>query len=422
MTTKRPRRNGRHNVILTAVTLALLQFLWPMTAAAQTAQSQRLSDAQLEQLVAPIALYPDNLLSQVLMASTYPLEVVEAARWSSGQKDIGGEALKDAMAEKTWDPSVKALAAVPQTLQMMSDKLEWTQQLGDAFLAQQPDVLDAVQRLRQRAEDSGNLKTTPQQKVSKSMVSGSVGSGGTEPSFIAIEPVEPELLYVPIYDPGVIYGTWPYADYPPFYWYPRGFVASNILSFAAGVAVGAAIWGNVDWRRRDVNIDVNRYNQFNRTRIANNTWNHDPSHRGSVPYRDRGVAQKFGDGQKAAAREGFRDRADTGRRDLTKAGAGSAAKNSVKSTARSAAKDTAARRPDAQRAQGKIQGKTQGNKLANKGAGARERAATRPRELDRSRVTAHPSLGAARPHAVSHMSAPRVQRGGAHARGGGRRR
>src|SRR5206468_3653146 len=118
------------------------------------------SAGQLEQLVAPIALYPDSLLSQVLMASTYPLEVVEAARWSQANSGVTGPALEDAMQKQAWDPSVKALAAVPQTLQMMSDKLDWTQQLGDAFLAQQQGVLDAVQRLRARAEAAGNLQTT----------------------------------------------------------------------------------------------------------------------------------------------------------------------------------------------------------------------------------------------------------------------
>src|SRR5204863_9782732 len=120
-----------------------------------------------EQLVAPIALYPDALLSQILMASTYPVEVVAAARWSQANPTVTGEALQAAMAQQPWDASVKALTAVPQTLQMMNDKLEWTQQLGDAFLAQQADVLDAVQRLRARADANGELKSTPEQKVTK---------------------------------------------------------------------------------------------------------------------------------------------------------------------------------------------------------------------------------------------------------------
>src|SRR3954451_3158402 len=135
--------------------------------APQATEPAPLSKEQLEQIVAPIALYPDDLLSQVLMASTYPLEVVQAARWANQNPKVTGKALEDAMAKQNWDPSVKGLVAVPQTLQMMSDKLDWTQQLGDVFLAQQQNLLDAIQRLRQRAETAGNLKTTPQQKVTR---------------------------------------------------------------------------------------------------------------------------------------------------------------------------------------------------------------------------------------------------------------
>src|SRR5215469_2508907 len=142
--------------------------------------------AQLEQLVAPIALYPDALLSQILMASTYPLEVVAAARWSQANPTISGEALKTAMEKQTWDPSVKALTAVPQTLQMMNDKLDWTQQLGDAFLAQQGEVLDAVQRLRARADANGQLKSTPQQTVTTTPRPGP--QGGAAPATPASAP------------------------------------------------------------------------------------------------------------------------------------------------------------------------------------------------------------------------------------------
>src|SRR5437870_3482622 len=142
----------------------------PNLARAQSAASSPRTTAQLEQLVAPIALYPDSVLSQILMASTYPLAVVEAARWVQSNTGVTGQALEDAMQKQQWDPSVKALTAIPQTLQMMNDKLDWTQQLGDAFLAQQADVLDAVQRLRERADNNGNLKTTDQQKVTKTSV------------------------------------------------------------------------------------------------------------------------------------------------------------------------------------------------------------------------------------------------------------
>ena len=307
----------RRGSVLPALVLGLIVFVTPAFAqgsgAASPAATAAPGKAQLEQLVAPIALYPDALLSQVLMASTYPLEVVEAARWSKDNSGVTGKALEDAMAAQKWDASVKALTAVPQTLQMMSDKLDWTQQLGDAFLAQQHALLDAVQTLRQRAEAAGHLKSTPEQKVTRAAPpTGAAPAPSQAAPAIVIDPVDPEQFYVPVYDPGVIYGAWPYSDYQPFYWYPPGFVASNVLSFAAGVAAGAAIWGNVDWWRRDVNINVNRYNQFNRTNIANNVWRHDPGHRHGVPYANRQVADKFGDHGKAAARDAYRGRAQAG--------------------------------------------------------------------------------------------------------------
>ena len=172
---------------------------------AQSEQSQ--SKEKLEQLVAPIALYPDPLLSQVLMASTYPLEVVQAAPWAKANPNVKGNALEDTMQKQPWDASVKSLTAFPSVLEMMNDKLDWTQQLGDAFLAQQQDVMAAVQTLRERADKAGNLKTTKQQKVSK-------GSSGGQ-SYIEIEPQDPSVVYVPAYDPNEVYGTWPYPSIPP---------------------------------------------------------------------------------------------------------------------------------------------------------------------------------------------------------------
>jgi Protein of unknown function (DUF3300)/Chaperone of endosialidase len=279
--------------------------------------------AQLEQLVAPIALYPDALLSQVLMASTYPLEVIEAARWSQANPGISGQALEDAMQKQQWDPSIKALTAVPQALQMMSDKLDWTKDLGDAFLAQQKDVLDAVQRLRGRADAAGNLQTTAEQKVAKVANPGGAQaiSAGAPASVYTIEPTNPDQYYVPIYDPGVVYGAWPYPGYAPFYWYPPGYVGRGVLAFGAGVLAGAAIWGGIDWWRRRVDINVNRYNRFNRTNIVDRNWTHNPAHRGAVPYRDANVAQRFGRPGQNAAREAYRPKAETGQREL-KAGQG----------------------------------------------------------------------------------------------------
>jgi Protein of unknown function (DUF3300) len=277
----------------------------------QTQNDASFSKAQIEQLVAPIALYPDPLLTQILMASTYPLEVMEAARWSRDNPALKGQALQYAMQTESWDPSVKALTAVPQTLEMMNDKLDWTQQLGDAFLAQQQDVLDAVQKLRAEARASGNLQSTPQQMVTTEPTPAGAPMSSAQPP-IVIEPVNPDVYYVPVYNPSVVYGGWDYPGYPPFYWSPPGFVGSNVVSFATGVAVGAAIWGGCDWWNHNVIINVNRYNLFNHSNIniANNTWIHNPAHRHDIPYPNASVAQRFGRANEAAARDAFRDRAD----------------------------------------------------------------------------------------------------------------
>jgi hypothetical protein len=283
----------------------------------QTADTS-LTREQLEQLVAPIALYPDSLLAQVLMASTYPLEIVQAARWAGTNSKLKGKALEDALQPQPWDPSVKSIVVVPQVLQMMNDKLDWTEMLGNAFLAQQDDLLKAVQDLRARADAKGTLKTTSQQKVSKQSVTATpepgVSGGGTTTA-IVIEPADPQVMYVPTYDPAVVYGAWPYPSYPPYSWYPPGYVASNLVSFGVGVAVGAAIWGNCNWGRGQVNVNVNNFNSFNRTNIANGNWQHSVDHRKGVPYANSNVAERFGQkgaGAASAARDQFRGRAEGG--------------------------------------------------------------------------------------------------------------
>jgi hypothetical protein len=266
---------------------------------------------QLEQLVAPIALYPDSLLAQVLMAATYPIEIVQAERWAKANSKLKGKALEDALQSQPWDPSVKSMVAVPQVLQMMSDQLDWTEMLGNAFLAQQEDLLNAVQALRTKADAEGTLKTTSQQKVSKQPVTSASGPGPT--TAIVIEPADPQVIYVPTYNPGVVYGAWPYPSYPPYSWYPPGYVASNLVSFGIGVAVGAAIWGNCNWGRNQVNINVNNFNAFNRTNITNANWQHNAAHRKGVPYANSNVAQRLGQTSgSTAARDAFRGRAEAG--------------------------------------------------------------------------------------------------------------
>jgi hypothetical protein len=277
-------------------------------AAAPAPAGKTFPQEELDQLLAPIALYPDALLAQVLMASTYPLEIVAAERWVKANPGLKDKALEDALQKQPWDPSVKSLAVFPQVLTMMSEKIDWTQKLGDAFLAQQKDVLATAQSLRKKAMEQGGLKDSKEQKVITEQV-------GTT-TIIKIEPADPQVVYVPTYNPTVVYGTWPYPAYPPYYYYPPGYYAGGaLLGFTAGVIVGGALWGNCNWGGGDVDINVNRYNSFNRTNISNKNWQHNVSHRGSVPYRDKAVAQQHGRGPSAGAdsRESFRGRADSGR-------------------------------------------------------------------------------------------------------------
>jgi hypothetical protein len=266
-----------------------------------------LTTAQIEQLVAPIALYPDDLLSQVLMAATYPIEVVEAARWSRDNPTVTGKALEDAMQKQAWDPSVKALTAVPQTLQMMNDQLKWTQDLGNAFLAQQIDVLDAVQRLRERADKAGNLRSTPQQTVRRVNRPGGVSAAGAPAAAYEIVPAVPDEYFVPIYDPTVVYGTWPYDDYYPFYWYPPGW-GGGWYGFGAGFFAGAAIWGGINWWNRNVYVDHHRFNQFNRTNITDRNWSHNVDHRRGVGYNNKQLSDRFGDQGRGKARDQARQK------------------------------------------------------------------------------------------------------------------
>lgn len=256
-------------------------------------QVQTFSQQQLDQLLAPIALYPDSLVSQILMASTYPLEIVEAARWASANKNLTGDALAKALEQQPWDPSVKSLVNFPQVLTMMNTKLDWTQQLGDAVLAQQQDVMATVQKLRQKANAQGTLKSTPQQKVTVDKST----------KIVVIEPVNPNVFYVPVYNPMVVYGPWWYPAYPPYYYYPPGYNATAaVFSFAAGVAIGAAwgyAWGGCNWHNGDIDINVNRNvnvnnNYINRNNYINqHTWHHDPEHRRGVGYHDQATAHKF---------------------------------------------------------------------------------------------------------------------------------
>ncbi len=255
-----------------------------------------ISQEKLDSLLAPIALYPDQLLAQTLMAATYPLDVVAAARFVKENKDLKGEALDKAVLEKNWDPSVQSLTAYPQVLEMMNDKLEWTQELGDAFLADQKRVMQTVQGLRQKAEAAGNLTSNEQMKVVK------------EQSVIIIEPAQPEVVYVPTYNPTVVYGTWWAPAYPPYYWPPPayyyppgGYLAAGLIGFGIGMAIADNHWGwgHCDWHGGDINIDIDRNNTFInnskdfKTKVNSGNWNHNPGQRKGVAYSDARTREQF---------------------------------------------------------------------------------------------------------------------------------
>ena len=296
----------------------------------QPASQQVFKPEELEQILATIALYPDPLVSQILMASTYPLEVALAERWVKQNASLKGDAVTAALEKQDWDPSVKSLVAFPQVLTMMSEKLDWTQKLGDAFLADQKKVLDTIQSLRHKAQGSGNLQTTKEQTVI------------VEEKIIKIEPANPQVIYVPSYNPTVVYGAWPYPAYPPYAYYPPGYVASSMMWFGAGMAMGAAFsgawgygWGNCDYNGGKVNIDNSRNfnfsgNNIDRGKYANQLpaggkgdFRHNPEHRKGVSYRDQGTAQNFNrasTNDSIKSREQFRGRAEQGRQEIGRGG------------------------------------------------------------------------------------------------------
>ena len=296
-----------HRVIVIAWVAALLVQAYPV---AYSQQDQTLAPAvaneeqapipadQLDSLVAPIALYPDPLLAQTLAASTYPLEVIQLEQWYANNKYLKDKALADAVAKQPWDPSVQALVAFPDVFHRMAANIQWTTDLGNAFLAQQSDVMDAVQRMRAKAQGTGNLTTNAQQKVETQAV-----EGGQQA--IVIEQANPDVVYVPSYDPQMVYGAPPLA-YPYYpYTYP-GYYAGMGLAFGTGLVLGGVWsnnnWGNCDWKHGDVNINNN--NNFNRNVNRNvnrttvtgqgNTWQHNPQHRGNAPYGNRQTANRYG--------------------------------------------------------------------------------------------------------------------------------
>ena len=328
---------------ITAVTLPATVSAPPVTpAVVKTA----FSTAQIDQWVAPVALYPDSLLSQVLMASTYPTNVAQAVQWSHDNPLKQGDAAIQAVSDQPWDASVKSLVAFPQLMALMGENPQWVQNLGDAFLAQPQDVMDSVQRLRQLAQQTGSLKSSTEQKVItttkkaipvKQTVTAPVIPSNTvttanpvitEPAttVISIEPANPDVVYIPNYNPTVVYGNWANTAYPPVYLPPPAgepFVDSFVRGFgySMGVATTYALFSSIDWDddhhhddddyhhhdggHRDgngwqhngdnINIDVNNFNRITGEHLTdkNMAWRHNPNYRNGVPYHDQDMAKRF---------------------------------------------------------------------------------------------------------------------------------
>jgi len=294
--------------LLALLSVALLSPTYSVTFAQETEtvtqtalpeeEAPKIPNDQLDSLVAPIALYPDAMLAQTLAASTYPLEVMQLDQWMDKNKNLKDKALADAVAKQPWDPSVQSMAAFPDVVQRMAENIQWMTDVGNAVLAQQKDVMDAVQRMRAKAQGTGNLKTGSEQKVeTKTTQSGQ--------QVIVVEQANPEAVYVPSYDPEVVYGAAP-AEYPYYpYSYP-GYQPGTALAWGSAIAVGGVWannnWGNCDWDNGDVNINNN--NNFNKNYNKNvnkgtgtgqaNGWQHNPQHRGNAPSANKQTANKYG--------------------------------------------------------------------------------------------------------------------------------
>lgn len=295
MTSQLLHRSGKFALMISLLLPLTATCISPL-AAAQTsyntnAAQASFSEAQLDSLLAPIALYPDTVLSHVLIASTYPLEVVEADRWARNNSRLKGDDAVNAVESKDWDPSVKALVAFPDLLQRMSDDLDWTQQLGDAFLASEERVMDSIQKLRNRAYASGNLDNVEHVRVVR------------EEKIIVIEPSVERVVYVPAYDTRVVYGNWWWADYPPVYWaYPSSYVFISGFYWGPRVYIGPRFYfSGCHWgQRRVVVVDHHHHHGHrfydSRSVVRHNAarhWHHNPVHRRGVAYYDNHTRERF---------------------------------------------------------------------------------------------------------------------------------
>jgi len=406
--------------------LALVPLLSVLPVHAQDAKP--FSNEQLDQMTAQIALYPDSLLSQLLMATTYPDEFAKASAWSKAHPDAKGDAAVTAVESENWDPSVASMVAFPEVVITLGDKPDWVRSMGDAFLAQPDDVMDSVQRLRGRAQQAGNLKSNEQITVSTqapeaappaSPQSVVVQQAAPPPQMIVIAPAQPSVIYVPAYNPTVVYGAWPYAAYPPYYYPPPpGYWWSRTIAtgIAWGVAIGVnnALWGGCHWGwgHSSVDINVNRYNNINVNRrldvnSSRSSWNHDTAHRGATPYRGGDATRKNLDSKyqagnrdqfrgKDASRDASRERASQTMQDRgVSADNKSAARDKAQGADKSAARDKA-QGADKSAARDKAQG-------ADKSA-ARDKAQSADRDAARQNAQS-----ASRDNALKGANSPQAK-------------
>ncbi|HWV16822.1 MAG TPA: DUF3300 domain-containing protein [Cellvibrio sp.] len=288
--------------------IALLPVLtwWPVAYAEidldDRQREVQFSQAELDQLLAPIALYPDTVLSQVLIASTYPIEVVQADRWVEKNPNSKGADAVARVENQDWDPSVKALVAFPDILRRMSDDVDWTQKLGDAFLSDEGRVMDSVQNLRKKAYNSGNLNKVQHLKVER------------EADQIIIEPAQERVVYVPVYDTRVVYGGWWWPDYPPVYWHqPASYVYISGFYWGPSIYIGPTFfYSSCRWRERQV-VVIDRHYHYTSHPVfytgrsisryqGARVWRHEPEHRRGVAYYDNRLREQYG-----SRRESYRD-------------------------------------------------------------------------------------------------------------------
>jgi hypothetical protein len=416
----------------------------PMLASAQGTGKQFTTE-QLDQMLAQVALYPDALLSQVLMASTYPEQFQDAVAWSKANKDAKGDEAVTMVESKNWDPSVASLVAFPEVLVTLGEKPDYVRSLGDAFLAQPEDVMNSVQRLRAAAQKAGNLQsneqikvtvdpTPPLQQAATPPATATVAQAPPVTQTIIIEPAQPQVVYVPQYNPTVVYGAWWWPSYPPYYyppppgywWSPVGGAFARGIAWGAGFAVGNALWGGCNWGRGDVNIDVNRYNNINvNNRIEGggnrSNWSHNTANRQSGYRGGEGQRQNLQNKAASTGREQYRGKEGGASRDASRAQAQQAMQQRGVDPGSGSARDRAQSvdRSQVDRASAQQRAQNVDRSAAQQRAQSADRSAAQQRAQSASRDNALRGSGSSNARAEQARGATSAQRASASSRSSG---